>query len=133
MAILTIAQVLITSSKLLCSIRKFGRKKIVKNWKKIFIFFGKNEKKYFLVEIIFWSSSAEDDLWKTTWQKISLPWCFSYFNITFTFTPLSSNCSNSHCCNPSISSRMSLWQRYLLSCAFGQLKRKKYSFNGSIN
>ena len=34
---------------------------------------------------------------KTTWQKISLPWCLCYRNIIFTFTPLSPNCSIYHC------------------------------------
>ena len=50
-----------------------------------------------MVNIFLRSSSVEDELWKTTWQIISLPWCFCYLNITFTFTPLSSNCSIYHC------------------------------------
>ena len=52
------------------------------------------------------------------------PWCLCYLNITFTFTPLSSNCSIYHCCKTSslISRSRSMWQSYLLSCAFGQLK-----------
>ena len=81
----------------------------------------KKLKKYFLLDIFFWSSSAEDNLWKTTWQIISLSWCLCYLNITFTFTPLSSNCSIYHCPKTSSIIIILLWQSYLLSCAFGQL------------
>ena len=68
-------QKLITCSKLVCSIRKniyffLNEKKIF-----IFCFFKKND---FFVKKYFGSSSAEEDLWKTTWLKISLP-CTSLF------------------------------------------------------
>ena len=42
--------------------------------KKYFFFvFWKKWKKYIFCLNFFWSSSAEDDLWKTIWQIISLP------------------------------------------------------------
>ena len=117
---MTFAKVLITTSKLLCSNIHFFLNLKFEN-KKNFVF---KKKKNFTWNFCYRSSSAEDDLWKTTWQIILLPWCLCCLNITFTFTPLSSICSNSHCCNPSSSSSSSnknMWQSYLLSCAFGQL------------
>ena len=46
----------------------FFQKKKLKN-----IFFCFLEKNHFLVKFFLWSSSVEDDLWKTTWLIISLP------------------------------------------------------------
>ena len=66
-AILTFAQVLITTSKLLCSIRQF-KKKMSKFEKKMF-FWKKNKKKIFCLKFFYRSSSAEDDLWKTTYGR----------------------------------------------------------------
>ena len=91
-----------------------------------FVFLKKRGKKYFLLEIFFTGHLPR----KTTYGRRpgkkfdfpALPWCLCYLNITFTFTPLSSNCSIYHCCNPWIIINHHLWQRYLLSCAFGQLK-----------
>ena len=101
MANLTIVQVLFTCSKMVCSIKKiwtFLKKKIF-----LVIFRGRRPGK--------------------KCHFPALPWCLSYLNITFTFTPVSSNCSIYHCCNPSITNNISniIWQSYLLSCAFGQL------------
>ena len=107
---------------------------------KKFELFWKIEKKiFFLVfckknwNFFFWKKNIFGHLpRKTTYGRRpgkkfhfpALPWCLCYLNITFTFTPLSSNCSIYHCCNPWITNNINniMWQSYLLSCAFGQLK-----------
>ena len=107
MAILTFAQVLTTSSKRLCHIRQFWKKNCQK-LKKIyfFVFLEKLKKKKFLVENFCLGHLPR----KTTYGRRpdkknhfpALPWCLCYLNITFTFTPLSSNCSIYHFPIPSI-------------------------------
>ena len=131
MAIFTFAQVLISSLKLCCKVKTFwklspdfrqsdtAKLPRISHYQTILkkkIGFWKKWKKWFFGWTFFRSSSVEDDLWKMTWQNCSLPWCLYYLNISFTFTPLSSNCSIYHCCNPwSISSSSSsiMWPSQL--------------------
>ena len=134
MAILTFEQVLITSSKLLCRSRQFW-KKCQKLKEKKNIFWKKWRKIFVGWNFLFWSSSVEDDLWKMTWQIISLPstsliLVLPQYNFYFYSSKLQLlNLSLLQTSYILIHINIHMWQSYLLSCAFGQLIIKRFQFS----